>query len=70
MDLVPEDRRRGFLGVWSLFMNAGQIIGPLVVGTTADAYGFTPAFLTVTVALVTGAVIVLVLGKETVSAEP
>ena len=39
MDLAPDDRRGAFLGVWSLSMIAGQVIGPIVIGSVADNAG-------------------------------
>ena len=43
MDLAPDDRRGAFLGVWSLSMIAGQVIGPIVIGSVADNAGFQTA---------------------------
>ena len=65
MDLAPEDRRGAFLGVWTLFTNLGQITGPLVIGSLADAFGFSVAFTVVAVAVALGAAAVLALGTET-----
>jgi MFS family permease len=65
MDLAPPDRRGAFLGVWSLFMNIGQITGPLVIGTIADTFSFSSAFITVSIALVVGAAMVALFGTET-----
>ena len=65
MDLAPDDRRGAFLGVWSLSMIAGQVIGPIVIGTVADNAGFQTAFITVSVFLVAAAVMVVVFGVET-----
>lgn len=65
IDLAPDDRRGSFLGVWALFQNLGQIIGPLLIGGIADLLGFATAFYVVTVILLVGASIVLVLAKET-----
>jgi MFS family permease len=69
MDLAPEEKRGAFLGVWGLFMNLGQIIGPLVIGTLADVYGFKLAFTVVAVMLLVGATMVFAFGKETRVAE-
>ena len=69
MDLAPEDRRGAFLGVWYLFMNIGQIVGPLVVGLLADAYGFAFAFYFVACLLVVGSGMVALFGRETRHAE-
>ena len=65
MDFAPEDKRGAFLGVWGLFMNLGQIIGPLLIGTLADTYSFQLAFTVVAVMLVVGASTVFLFGKET-----
>jgi MFS family permease len=65
MDLAPEDRRGAFIGIWSLFQVLGQITGPLLIGTIADAYGFGDGFLTVTGLLLAGAAMVVVFGRAT-----
>ena len=65
MDLAPDDKRGAFLGVWGLFMNLGQIVGPLFIGTLADVYGFGLAFTVVAAMLIVGAVMVLLFGQET-----
>ena len=65
MDLAPDDRRGAFLGVWSLSMIAGQVIGPIVIGTVADNAGFQTAFITVSGFLIAAAVMVVVFGVET-----
>lgn len=70
MDLAPEDKRGAFLGVWGLFMNIGQIVGPLVVGILADVYGFAFAFYFVAVLLVIGSGIVAIFGRETRHSTP
>jgi DHA1 family multidrug resistance protein-like MFS transporter len=65
MDLAPEDKRGAFLGVWGLFMNIGQIVGPLVVGILADVYGFAFAFYFIAGLLVAGSAMVALFGRET-----
>ena len=65
MDLAPEEKRGAFLGVWGLFMNLGQIIGPLFIGTLADRYSFGLAFTVVSGMLIVGATTVFLFGKET-----
>ena len=65
MDLAPDDRRGAFLGVWSLSMIAGQVIGPIVIGTVADNAGFQTAFITVSGFLIVAAVMVVIFGVET-----
>ena len=65
MDLAPEDKRGAFLGVWSLTMNMGQILGPLFIGLIADSISFRAAFLTVAALLIFGATMVFVFGTET-----
>ena len=65
MDLAPDDRRGAFLGVWSLSMIAGQVIGPIVIGTVADNAGFQTAFITVSGFLIAAAVMVVIFGVET-----
>ena len=49
MDQAPADKRGAFLGTWMLFTNAGQITGPLVIGTIVDIYGFRTGFTVVVV---------------------
>jgi MFS family permease len=65
MDQAPADRRGAFLGMWLLFTNIGQITGPLVIGSIADAYGFKTGFLVVVVALVAAAGVMAMLGRDT-----
>lgn len=65
MDQAPADRRGAFLGMWLLFTNVGQITGPLVIGSIADAYGFKTGFLVVVVALVAAAAVMAMLGRDT-----
>ena len=65
MDLAPDDRRGAFLGVWSLSMIAGQVIGPIVIGTVADNAGFQTAFITVSGFLIVAGVMVAIFGVET-----
>ena len=65
MDLAPEDKRGSFLGGWGLFMNLGQIVGPLFIGMLADAYGFRLAFTVVAGMLIVGAAMVFLFGQET-----
>ncbi len=65
MDLAPDNRRGAFLGVWSLSMIAGQVIGPIVIGSVADNAGFQAAFITVSGFLVVAGLMVAVFGVET-----
>jgi putative MFS transporter len=65
MDQAPADKRGAFLGMWLLFTNVGQITGPLVIGTIADAYGFKTGFITVVIALVVAAAFMAALGRDT-----
>ena len=65
MDLAPVERRGAFIGVWTLFTSMGQVTGPLIVGTVADVWGFTTAFVTVVIFLVLAAFLMAVFGKET-----
>ena len=65
MDLAPDDRRGAFLGVWSLSMIAGQVFGPIAIGTVADNAGFEAAFVTVSGFLIAAAVTVALFGVET-----
>jgi MFS family permease len=65
MDLAPVERRGAFIGVWTLFTSIGQVTGPLIVGTVADVWGFTTAFVTVVIFLVLAAFLMAVFGKET-----
>ena len=65
MDLAPDDRRGAFLGVWSLSMIAGQVFGPIVIGSVADSAGFQTAFITVSGFLVAASLVVGIFGVET-----
>ena len=65
MDLAPDDRRGAFLGVWSLSMIAGQVFGPIVIGSVADSAGFQTAFITVSGFLVAASLVVAIFGVET-----
>jgi MFS family permease len=65
MDQAPADKRGAFLGMWLLFTNVGQITGPLVIGTIADAYGFKTGFITVVIALVVAAALMAAIGRDT-----
>ena len=65
MDLAPDERRGAFLGIWSLSMIAGQVIGPIAIGTVADNAGFQAAFITVSGFLIAAAVMVVIFGVET-----
>ena len=65
MDLAPHDRRGAFLGVWSLSMIAGQVFGPIVIGSVADSAGFQTAFLMVSGFLIAAGVVVAIFGVET-----
>ena len=65
MDLAPAERRGYFLGTWQATMNAGQLVGPLVVGALAAPLGIPGAFAVLGGMLLATAVAVLVLGRET-----
>jgi MFS family permease len=65
MDLAPADRRGAFLGVWTLFRNAGAVAAPLLIGAVADQFGFAPGFYLVGAILVVSAVFMAVFGPET-----
>ena len=65
MDLAPHDRRGAFLGVWSLSMIAGQVFGPIVIGSVADSAGFQTAFIIVSGFLIAAGVVVAIFGVET-----
>lgn len=65
MDLAPDDRRGAFLGVWSLSMIAGQVFGPIAIGTVADNAGFEAAFVTVSFFLIAATLVVAIFGVET-----
>ena len=65
MDLAPHDRRGAFLGVWSLSMIAGQVFGPIVIGSVADSAGFQTAFIMVSGFLIAAGVVVAIFGVET-----
>jgi len=68
MDQAPAEKRGAFLGTWALFTHAGQITGPLVIGTIVDAYGFQTGFTVVVVFLVIAAGIMAAFGRETIRA--
>ena len=63
MDQAPVEKRGAFLGGWIVFMNMGQITGPLVIGTVADVYGFRTGFRTVVITLLAAALVIAVLGR-------
>lgn len=65
IDLAPEDRRGAFLGIWNLFRNVGGIIGPLLVGFSAQIFGFQAAFLSTCAFLVFCALMMAAFGPET-----
>lgn len=65
MDQAPSERRGAFLGGWSFFQTLGQVLGPLMIGTLADQFGFTVAFMAVTGLLITGAIAMYIFGTET-----
>ena len=65
MDQAPSDSRGSFLGGWSFFQTLGQVLGPLMIGTLADQFGFTVAFMAVTGLLITGAIAMYIFGTET-----
>ncbi len=44
-DLAPREAAGEFLGLWRFVGDAGQMGGPLIVGSTADLVGFGPAAL-------------------------
>ena len=46
-------------------MIAGQVFGPIVIGTVADNAGFETAFVTVSGFLIAAAAMVVVFGVET-----
>jgi MFS family permease len=65
MDLAPDDRRGAFLGVWTLFRNAGAVIAPLLIGAIADHFGFAPGFYVVGAILIVSAAFMAAFGPET-----
>ena len=65
MDLAPDDRRGAFLGVWTLFRNAGAVAAPLIIGAIADSFGIAPGYYCVGVILVLSAVFMALFGPET-----
>jgi MFS family permease len=44
-DLAPKEAAGEFLGLWRLVGDAGQMSGPIVVGSVADVIGLAPAAL-------------------------
>jgi MFS family permease len=68
MDQAPSDRRGVFLGGWSFFQTLGQVLGPLMIGTLADQFGFDVGFMVVTGLLITGAIVMYIFGTETKAA--
>src|SRR5262249_33225425 len=65
MDLAPENRRGAFLGVWSFLVEAGTAAAPLVVGFTAERFGYGFTFVSVGAALAVVAVIMGLYGSDT-----
>lgn len=65
LDLAPDDRRGAFLGVWTLFRNAGAVIAPLLIGAIADSFGIAPGYYCVGVILVLSAIFMALFGPET-----
>jgi MFS family permease len=65
LDLAPDDRRGAFLGVWTLFRNAGAVLAPLIIGAVADSFGIAPGYYCVGVILVFSAVFMALFGPET-----
>ena len=65
MDLAPEDRRGAFLGVWTLFRNAGAVGAPLLIGAISDQFGFAPGFYVVGAILIVSALFMAAFGPET-----
>ncbi|MGI8856469.1 MAG: MFS transporter [Thermomicrobiales bacterium] len=69
-DLAPPDAVGEFLGVWRFIGDAGSAGGPLVVGIIADALGLaTTAFVLAGIGVI-AALILSVLVRETLQAEP
>ena len=65
MDQAPDDKRGAFLGGWSFFQTLGQVMGPLIIGTLADQFGFNVGFIVVAGLLIVGAIVMYVFGTET-----
>jgi MFS family permease len=65
MDLAPAERRGYFLGTWQATMNAGQLVGPLVVGALAAPMGIPGAFAVLGGLLLAAAAAVAIFGRET-----
>jgi MFS family permease len=63
MDQAPTEKRGAFLGMWLVFTNMGQIMGPLIIGTIADVYGFKTGFITVVITLLVASAVIGVLGR-------
>ena len=69
MDQAPDDKRGAFLGGWSFFQTLGQVMGPLIIGTLADQFGFNVGFMVVTGLLIVSAIVMYVFGTETKAAD-
>jgi MFS family permease len=65
LDLAPDDRRGAFLGVWTLFRNAGAVGAPLIIGAIADRFGIAPGYYFVGAFLVVSALFMALFGPET-----
>jgi MFS family permease len=69
-DLAPPDAIGEFLGIWRFIGDVGSAGGPLVVGIVADALGLTATAFTLSGVGLAAAIILSVLVRETLQAEP
>ena len=63
-DLAPEDGTASFLSGISVLTDMGRVVGPVLVGVTAKAFGLDVAAAVLAMVMVTGLVwLALVLGE-------
>ncbi len=64
-DLAPTDATGPFIAGFNLMANVGRILGPLIVGWSADAFGLGPSAVALAVVLAVGVLLLVVTVGET-----
>jgi MFS family permease len=64
-DLAPEEGTGSFLSAASMLTDVGRVIGPLLVGLTADRWGLDAAAVALAVAMVLGLIWLVAIVGET-----
>jgi len=64
-DLAPEDATASFIAGFNLMANFGRVLGPLIVGWSADAIGLGPSAIALAVVLAVGVSWLAVMVGET-----